>query len=439
MDNKLLKIAEHALKAALAQGAKEVSASVGETHFTELSYRKRKLEKISSSTRAALTLKLYINGRYSANNTSDLRPQAVESFCKDLVTMTKMLASDSARALPDSKYYQGRSEQDLQIFDPGHSQVALEGRQKFARSIEDAALAASDKIISVTSGFYDSRSKSVLLHSNGFSGSRQETNFWAGAEVAVRGEGDRKPSDWWWVGARRQADLPAAEKIGAKAVKLALGHIGAHKIPSEKMTLVVQNRAAGTLIGHLLKPLTGAALQQKRSCFDGKKGQPVAGAGLTLVDDPFVLGGFGSRLYDSEGLSAKRMPLIANGVLQNFYLDVFYARKLGLEPTTAGRSNLVFAKGAGDLTSIIKGTQKGILVTSFIGGNSAPATGDFSLGLRGHLIENGVITKPVDEMNLTDNLLTFLPRLSAVGADPYLYSSLRSPTLRFDDVQFSGA
>ena len=439
MSEKLLQVAEHALKAAQAKGAKDVSAAVGETHFTSLAYREKKLEQIKASTSAALTLKIYINGRYSANTTSDLRPQAVEAFCTDLVAMTKMLAADPARALPDPKYYQNRSEQDLQIFDPAHAALQLEDRQKFARSVEDAALSASDKIISVTSTFYDQNSHSVQLHSNGFRGQKQATSFWAGADVSVQGQGDRKPSDWWWAGARHRADLPEAVEIGRKAALLAMDHIGAHKVPSERMSLVVQNRAAGTLMGHLLKTMTGAALQQKRSCLDGKIGQQVSSAKLNLTDDPFIAKGFGSRLYDSQGISAKAWPLFVDGVLKNYYIDAYYARKLSMQPTTASRSNIVFGKGEGDQDSIVKGIKKGILVTSFIGGNSAPATGDFSLGLRGHLIEDGKLTQPVDEMNITDNLLKFFPRLSAVGADPYLYSRMLAPTLCFDDVQFSGA
>ena len=41
-------------------------------------------------------------------------------------------------------------------------------------------------------------------------------------------------------------------------------------------------------------------------------------------------------------------------------------------------------------------------------------------------------------MNITGNLLSVFERLAEVGSDPWPYGSLRSPTLVFDDVQFSG-
>ena len=78
-------------------------------------------------------------------------------------------------------------------------------------------------------------------------------------------------------------------------------------------------------------------------------------------------------------------------------------------------------------------------MTSWLGGNADSTTGDFSLGLRGHMIENGVIGRPVGEMNVTGNLKDLFARLEAVGNDPYPYSATLAPSLVFTDVDFSGA
>jgi hypothetical protein len=72
------------------------------------------------------------------------------------------------------------------------------------------------------------------------------------------------------------------------------------------------------------------------------------------------------------------------------------------------------------------------------GGNSNPTTGDFSMGISGMLIENGKMTRPVFEMNISGNLKTLWSSLAEVGNDPYVFGSWRVPTLRFKDVQFSG-
>ena len=80
----------------------------------------------------------------------------------------------------------------------------------------------------------------------------------------------------------------------------------------------------------------------------------------------------------------------------------------------------------------------GVYVTSWLGGNSDSTTGDFSLGMRGHLIEKGKIGAPIGEMNVTGNLLELFGRLAEVGGDPWPFGSMSVPTLVFEGVQFSG-
>ena len=54
------------------------------------------------------------------------------------------------------------------------------------------------------------------------------------------------------------------------------------------------------------------------------------------------------------------------------------------------------------------------------------------------LIENGKLTQPVSEMNVTGNLITLWNSLVATGNDPRLNSSWRIPSLVFEGVDFSG-
>ncbi|MBT3224437.1 MAG: TldD/PmbA family protein, partial [Proteobacteria bacterium] len=140
-----------------------------------------------------------------------------------------------------------------------------------------------------------------------------------------------------------------------------------------------------------------------------------------------------------EGLATKPMTIIENGVVKNLYVDTYYGKKTGITPTTGGSSNLIVDLGEKELMELMSDVGTGVYVTSWLGGNSDPTTGDFSLGMRGHLIEDGKIGAPVGEMNVTGNLTNLFQSLSAVGNDPWPYSSIKAPTLVFDGVQFSGA
>jgi PmbA protein len=202
--------------------------------------------------------------------------------------------------------------------------------------------------------------------------------------------------------------------------------------------MVLENRAAGRLVSYLAGPLSAQSLQQKRSYFEGKLGQAIGSDKLTLTDDPHLAKGFGSRLFDGEGMAARKMPIFEGGVLRSYFVDTYYGTKLKIAPTTGGSSNLVWALGQKSQAELVAEVKDGMLVTGFLGGNSNGTTGDFSLGVQGFRIRNGQIAEPVSEMNISGNHLELWKRLAAVGNDPYLYSSMRTPTLVFDGVQFAG-
>jgi PmbA protein len=232
--------------------------------------------------------------------------------------------------------------------------------------------------------------------------------------------------------------MPPAELIARRAVKRAVGRLGQKKMDSGKYDMVVENRSAGRIVRLLYGPMRASSLQQKNSFLEGKLGEKIASEKFTIIDDPFIKSGLGSRLYDGEGLAAQRRVMIENGILKSYYVDSYYGRKLGMEPTTGSSSNLVVEPGAESMEDLVRKMKKGILVTGFIGGNSNSTTGDFSVGIYGVYVEDGETAGPVYEMNISGNLTELMDRLVEVGNDPNVYSSWRIPSLYFADVQFSG-
>ena len=436
----LLEVAERCQKIALAKGASEVAARAYKVRDVNVQWRDGKLEQIGEATTRGVSLQLYVDGRYSAVSSSDLRPEALETFIADAVVMTRSLAQDPFRSLADPKLYAGQPTVDLQLEDPAYPKVSPEKRRQVAQDLEEAARAVkgAEHILSVTTGFGDNRSESVRVHSNGFSGARVDTAFSASAQVSVKDPDGRRPEDAAWATVRFVGEMPGAAEIGRRAAFRTLARLGAKKAASGVLPMVLENRAAGRLVGALTAALSGQALQQKRSFLEGKKDEVVGGPLLTLTDDPLVPKGFGSRLFDGEGIAAKAMPVFEKGALRHYYLDTYYGKKLQMAPTTGGSSNLVVAPGAHGQAELVGQIPDGILVTGFLGGNSNATTGDFSLGVQGFRIRKGEIAEPLGEMNISGNHLDFWKRLSAVGNDPWPYSSLLTPTLVFEGVEFAG-
>lgn len=436
----MLATAQVCIETALAKGAQEAAARAYKVRDVSVQWRDGRLEQIGESTTRGIGLSLYVDGRYAAVSTSDLRPDALAAFIEDSVALTRSLAPDPLRSLPDPVLYQGQAVVDLQLEDPEYASVTAEQRRGIAEEIEAAARAVpgSDAILSVTTGFSDTRAESLRVHSNGFQGSRADTSFWMSAQVSVQDADGRRPEDWSAAGVRFFAELPGPAAEGERAARRALARLGSRKADSAVLPMAVDNRAAGRLVGALLGPMGGQSLQQKRSFLEGRLGSPVASDKLTLTDDPLVVKGFGSRLFDGEGIAARRMPLFERGVLRNYFIDTYYGKKLELPPTTANASNLAWALGERSQAELLRDMNEGILVTSFLGGNSNSTTGDFSLGVQGLRVRSGQVAEPVGEMNISGNQLELWKRLVAVGNDPYPYSSLSTPTLVFEGVQFAG-
>jgi PmbA protein len=436
----LLDITRRAADLAVKKGAGEAAAGGWQARHVEVAWRDGKIEKVSEATTRGLGLDLYVDGRYASVSTSDLRTDALARFIEDAVALARTLTPDPHRRLPEPELYRGQAQVDLELEDPSHGALDSATRRRMAEELEAAARAVpgAERILSVTTGASDTRAESALVHTNGFEGTKHGTDFWISAEVTVKDADGRRPEESAASGGRFRAALEPTAVVGRRAAERALSRLGSAKGESAVMTMAVDARSAGRLVGALLGPLAAAALQQKRSFLEGKVGSAVGTALLDLADDPLVPRGLGSRLYDGEGIAARPFPIFEGGVLRSCFIDTYYGRKLGMPPTTARASNLAWRLGPRSQADLLNDMGDGILVTGFLGGNSNGTTGDFSLGVRGFRVRGGRVSEPVGEMNVSGNHLDLWRQLAAVGNDPYPYSAMRTPTLVFERVQFAG-
>jgi PmbA protein len=180
MANDLLDVARGAAARARKAGAQEAAAAVARTRAVTVEWRDGRLEKVSEATTRGLSLEIYADGRYSAVSTSDLRPEALERFIGESVALTRQLEKDPFRALPDPRLYEGQARVDLELEDPAHGTLTAARRRELAQAAETAArgVPGAGAILSVSTGFSDSRSESWRVHSNGFEGNRRDTGFW---------------------------------------------------------------------------------------------------------------------------------------------------------------------------------------------------------------------------------------------------------------------
>lgn len=438
MQANLKKQAGYAVELARKAGAQDAWATASQSRNVEFEYRDGALEKVKDTTSQSLAIEVYANDRYSSHQTTDLNPDRLGSFVSEAVAITRAIEPDEFREVTPEALFANRPADDLDLVDTTVATLDREQRLAWCEAL-DAASRGHERVISATAGVYDGTVNSASVSSNGFSGSQQSTYCWFGSQVTLRDQGDKRASDGFFAGGAHVADLPDAAAVGETSLQRALSRLDSDKGPTVKTAMVVDSRAAASLIGRLMRPANARSVQQGRSFWAALMDEQAFSDKLTIVDDPLIRRGLASRHYDSEGISARRIPIVENGVVRNIYVDTYYGRKGGMEPTTGSASNRVVSPGEHSLEQLLADVGDGIYVTSWLGGNADSTTGDFSLGLRGHVIENGRLGRPVGEMNVTGNLKDLFGRLEMLGNDPYPYSSTLAPSLVFGDVDFSGA
>jgi PmbA protein len=429
-------LAKWAINHALENGAQQVSVSIANSKSSSVEVREQKIDKLEQAIQRNLSIRLFVDGKYSTHSTSRLKKEDLACFIEEAIEATRFLAEDEFRTLPEPELYYKGGGPELNLIDKNFETVQPQQKIDLTMEAEKEALGKDERIISVSSGYYDSLHERVMVTSNGFEGDTANSVFGLHTSVSVKG-GDARPEASWNESSVTYTDLQKSG-TGKIALEKALKKIGQKKIQSGTMPMIVENRQVGRIFGPLINALNGSQIQQKNSFLIDKLGEQVVSEKLTLSDDPFIAGGRGSRLFDGEGLATKKRLVFDRGVLKNYYIDTYYGKKLEMEPTSGSTTNLVFNTGDKDLEALVASVKKGILVTGFNGGNSNGSTGDFSYGIDGFLIENGEIVKPVSEMNITGNMKTLWSNIGEIGNDVNEISSWRTPSILFNDVDFSG-
>jgi TldD protein len=187
-------------------------------------------------------------------------------------------------------------------------------------------------------------------------------------------------------------DEHAPEAVGEAAATRAVRMLQAVESRAGHGVVVLGPAAGGLLLheacGHGLE---ADGLSRGTSIYGLTAGSRVAGEIVTVVDEPGLLGGFGSYRADDEGRPAQRTVLIDKGVQSSALTDRVSAIELGVRRTANGRresyawaptcrmSNTYFEPGPAAAASVVGDVDRGIYIERLSGGDVDVATGEFPL------------------------------------------------------------
>lgn len=439
IDNKTLQFAENMVKFGKQKGAAEIQISIYDGNEFSCECREQTVEKLLQNGSKSASVKVIVDKKVAGASSSDLSESSMQQLIANAIERAKYSSADEYAGLPDD-FGTKPDPEKMNLYFESVEKISPEDKIKFAMELEKIGMA--DKRIRTSGGssFSTGIGISYLANSKGFSGAYRTSNVSAGLGLQA-GEGDDFNEDYWYESSRSFDKLPNAEFIANKAIKRVTRLMGAKKVESQTVPLVLEPEMSSSIIfGFLLQCLSGSSIYMKQSFLVDKLNQKIASDLLTVIDDPTIISGPGSRPWDREGVAMKKTPLIENGILKTYLLDSYSGRKLGMKSTghASGISNLYIQPGKHSPEEIIKTVKKGLYLTRTIGQGTVPTSGDISKGAFGIWIENGELTYPVSEITFTGNLAEMLNNIEMIGNDPLQNRSIAAPTLKIKEISISG-
>jgi len=445
----LKELAVEVVGRAMKGGASAAECVVREGDEFSTTVRLGQVETLKESGSRAIGIRVFFGQRAASTYSSDFSAAGIERMLKSALELAKITSEDSFAGIPEADKL-GTLTGDLDLF---HEDVySLPGSERiaYARRAEKAALDVDARIKNSDGGSFDAATgRKVLANSHGFVGEYRRSYCSVAVVPIAQDEAGAMQRDYWYSVARSLAKLDSAESVGEEAARRTLRRLGARKVKTAQVPVVLDPMVATSMLEHIFEGVNGDSVYRGASFLAGKLGEKIAGGNVTVVDDGTVAGGFGTSPFDGEGIPTRRTVVIENGVLKSYLLNTYTAKKLGLETTGnasrglagtpgIGPGNYFLSPGQKTPKQIIGEIKNGLYVTEFLGHGANLVTGDYSRGASGMWIVNGELAYPVEEITVAGNLKEMFQNSSEIGSDLEFRGSVASPTIRIDGLTVGG-
>lgn len=229
----------------------------------------------------------------------------------------------------------------------------------------------------------------------------------------------------------------SAQQIGEDAKTMCVESINPQKIDSDRYSIIFEPYSVGELLAFVIASnFSFKIFSEKKSCFSNNFKEKIAVNEFSLIDEPHVPEGIGTKSVDDEGVETSRNNLIEEGIFKNTFSNLFDSYKENKQSSgnasrggsPMGRSsepipvsaphNLKINSGNISQEDMIKDTKHGLLVGRLWYTYAVnPIKGDFSCTARSgiKIIENGEIKGPGKSVRIIHNLPTMIKNISGIG------------------------
>jgi PmbA protein len=415
-DAKLKALAADVLAHASARGATAADTEVSEGFGQTVTVRQGEVETIEYTRDKGIGVTVYIGQRRGHASTSDFSPQAVKDTVDAAISIAGFTASDDCAGLADPDLL-AREFPDLDLWHPW--ELPVEQAMDMAREAEAAGMGVDGRLTNSEGATVSTHeSHFVYANSNGFVAGYPTSrhSIWC---ALIAGENSGMQRDDWYQTGRVAFDAAVARDVGRRAGQRALDRLGARKIATTQAAVLFEAPVAATLLGHFVSAVSGGNLYRKSSFLNDSMGTQVFAPIVQISDMPHLPCGLASGVFDEEGVATKTRQVVADGIVQGYFLGSYSGRKLGM-PTTGnagGSHNLILQDTGQSFDEMLRALGRGLLVTELMGQGVNQVTGDYSRGAAGYWVENGKIVHPVQEVTIAGNLKDMFRGIVAIGND----------------------
>jgi PmbA protein len=446
----LRNLAQDIVGRAMARGATAADCVVREGDEFSTLVRLGQVETLKEAGSKAIGVRVFHGRRSASTYSSDFSREGLDGMLKSALLLAKITSEDPFSGLPQPQLL-GSVAGDLELYSADVYSLAGEERIHYARRAEKAALDYDPRIKNSEGGSFDAATgHKVLANSHGFTGEYRRSYCSVAAVPIAQADGGAMQRDYWFSVARSLSRLESAEEVGKIAAQRALRRLGARKVKTAHVPIVLDPLVANSILGHLFEGVNGDSVYRGASFLAGKLGQKIAGDQVNVIDDGTVPGGFGTSPFDGEGVPTRRTVVIENGVLKSYLLNTYTANKLGLQTTGnaarglagtpgIGSGNYFLQPGSKTPQQLVAGIKEGLYVTEFLGQGANLVTGDYSRGASGLWISGGELAYPVEEITVAGNLKEMLFNIAEIANDLEFRGAMACPTIRIDGLTVGGA
>ncbi len=407
----------------------------------KLSSQKGSLSEYKVSSAQILGVRAIKDGRVGISFTESLDDESLNLLVKEVINNAEMSAENPfEKILPISGVLND---------DVSYSEETVDIKHKIEKALELEAKPKSldSRVVAVPYNSYsESETQQVYLNSHGRFTTYTDKSY-SIASSALLDEKGKKANFYDYHLSHFFRDL-RWDKVVQNSLFHAKHLLEEKTLPTGKYKVKFNPDCLKNLIECFGNFYSAKSAIDKVNPWADKVGELVISKDLSIIDHPLYEKSFRISKFDAEGVERKMMPLISDGVLKNIYHNSATAQYFKTQTTGHASRGAASALNVSGTHLVIQGKNAKELPPRYLeviqmdglysGANRV--TGNFSVGVKGYVWENGERSMTFGNMTLSGSIVELLNHVEvlSLNLESSTDESFFSVPLVFDGVSLAG-